>query len=178
MNVTGNSLQSFTTVISSIESGHRGIQSLGSTDIGRSFFPFDMLFTGLQSQTQCMISLCINRHTDNTSHDVTFIFLSRRHVSSVRSTVRHRDTETLCRSHNHVSTPFSRRGQQHETHHVSHNRQQRPISVYPIGECFIITYLTVSSRVLDNSTEHIRGKLERIIITVNQLDSLRGRTGD
>ena len=178
MNVTGNSFQSFPTVISGIESGHRGIQSLGSTDIGRSFLPFDMLFTGLQSQTQCMISLCINRHTDNTSHDVTFVFLSRCHVSSMRSTVRHRDTETLRCSHNHVSTPFSRRSQQHEAHHVSHNRQQCTVRVYTISKSLVITNLSVSSRVLDNSTEYIRGKFKRVVIPVNQLDSLRGRTGD
>ena len=156
MNVTGNSLQSFTTVISGIESGHRGIQSLGSTDIGRSFFPFDMLFTGLQSQTQCMISLCINRHTDNTSHDVTFIFLSRRHVSSVRSTVRHRDTETLGCSDNHVSTPFSRRGQQGKAQNIGGNGNFTVRVMCFLRKVGIVFYISAGIRILKNAGEDFR----------------------
>ena len=33
-----------------------------------------MLFTGLQSQTQCFISLSIDRYTDNTSRNIPFVF--------------------------------------------------------------------------------------------------------
>ena len=50
--------------------------------------------------------------------------------------------------------------------------------MYTISKSLVITDLTVSSRVLDNSTEYIRGKFKRVIITINQLNSLRGRTGD
>ena len=176
--MTSDTLQSFTPVVSGIESRHRGVQRLGGTDIGRSLLPFDMLFASLQSQTQSMISLRIDRHADNTSHDITLVLLFRRHVSGVRSTVRHRDTETLGSTHRHVGTPFSRGGQQHEAHHVGDSSHQRPVSVRTIGKSFIIPYFPVSGRVLHYSTEYIRCKFKSIIVTVNQLYSLRLGTGN
>ncbi len=178
MNMPGNPLQSLPTVISAIKTGHRSIQSLGRTNIGRSFLPLYMLFTGLQSQTQSLVSLSIQSYPDNTSRNIPFIFLFCCQISSVRTTISHRYTKTLGSSDNNIRTPFSGRYQQYKTHQICSHRQQTSVGMNFIGKSLIISDFSVRCRILYQCTENLRCKLKRIIISINQFYTLRSSTGN
>ena len=136
-----------------------------------------MLFTCLQCQTICRMSVSIFRDTDDTSRNSTLIFVLCSKVSSRRSAVEHRNTETLAASEYDVCTPFSRRSQQDQTHQVGSNGYFCSVFLGAADEFPVIFNRTICIRILYDCTEYFRSKGESLIVAGHDLHPLRNGTG-
>ena len=69
-----------------IHGSHVCQQCLGRTNIGSGFFAFDVLFSCLQSHTQCAVALCIDAYTDDSTGHVSFKLITGSKESCMRTT--------------------------------------------------------------------------------------------
>ena len=87
--------QALGTMIQGVEARHDGQQSLSRADVGRGFFAFDVLLTGLQCQTESRVAKSIHADADDTAGHLTLVSLGGGKVTGMRTTESHRQTETL-----------------------------------------------------------------------------------
>ena len=95
VNAAGNPFQTFRPVVDRIHPGDICQQNLRSTDVGVRFFTADMLFAGLQRQTQSTVTGGINGYSDKAARHRTFVSITAGKEGSMRAAVAHRHTKTL-----------------------------------------------------------------------------------
>ena len=164
-------------VIHRITSGHGGQQSLCRTDIRSCLFAFDMLFTCLQGHAVAQVSVFVFRQTDDTSRHVPLELIACRKICSRRTSVEHRCTHSLAASEYDVSSPFSRRSQQCQTQNVCVYSHLASGSVCLLGKFPVILDASAVVRVLDDASENVRSKFQRLIVSGLDLYALRDGPG-
>ena len=119
------------------------------------------------------MSVFIFRQSDDTPRHVAFVLIACSEISSRRSAVEHRNTQTLSASEYDISSPFTRRHQQGEC---------QDIGIYGnFASCFVsagckftvIFYASAVVWILNDTSEDIRRKLQILIAACLYLHTLR-----
>ena len=173
MDMLGNATQTLRTVINCIETNHRSHQCRCGTDVRRSALALDVLLAHLQSHTQSLVAQTIDTHADDATGHIALKLLTCSHITCARTTESHRSTHTLRTTHGDVGTPLSGSLQQYECQQIAHSRNQSAGLVSLSCEAFIIAHLTVSSRILNDSTELTTRELILCKIVADDLDTER-----
>ena len=172
MDTLGDGLDTFLTMITSIETSHGSEQSLSRTDIRCSLFALDMLFTSLQSHTIAKFAIFVFRKTDDTSRHVTLEFIAGSKVSSRWTTIEHWDTQTLSATEYNVGSPFTWRNEHSKRKDICIYCNLAISSMCLFYKFTIIFYTTVGVRILEDTTEDFRSKFQCLVIAYEDSHSL------
>ena len=105
-------LDSFWSVIDCIHGSHVRQKSLRGTNVTRSLFTTNMLFTRLKRQAVCHLIICIFRNTDQSTWHTALVLIFDGEESSVRATESKRNSKALRITENDICSEFARRFQQ------------------------------------------------------------------
>src|SRR6267142_2431872 len=100
VNSLGNFLQSLRTVVNSIHSRHDRQQDLSRANIGRCFFPPNVLLAGLQGHAVARMSLRIHRGAYDPARHLALVFILGGKEGSVWAAETHGYSETLAGADN------------------------------------------------------------------------------
>ncbi|KAH3683604.1 hypothetical protein WICPIJ_005451 [Wickerhamomyces pijperi] len=103
-------LQSIWAVVHNVVSSDVGQESLGGTDVGRGLVSLDVLFSGLQSQSEGPVAQSVLGDTDNSPRDLSVELLDDSEETCVWTTEAQRNTESLRGTKNDVSAELGRWG--------------------------------------------------------------------
>ncbi|KAF5416806.1 MAG: hypothetical protein C5S38_02480 [Candidatus Methanophagaceae archaeon] len=154
MDIGSAAFQSFRSVIGSIHSGHACQQCLGCTNVGGGTFPFDVLFPGLQGHPEGRFFIHINGDSDDPARYMPFVLLPGCKECSMRTPVEHGDSETLGRSHHHISSPFAGRSDQYQAHDIGSHSHSYLLFMGCLSKYGIVPDFAIGSRILDERSKH------------------------
>ncbi len=158
-------------MIYNVETSHHCEQSLSGADVRCSIFALDVLFAGLEGETESLASELINADSDYTSRHFAFVLVGSSHESCVRSAESHRKSETLCVTNNNVSAPRCRRLEQYESHSVNNCSYKHFVFVCSFGELCVVADFAACARVLEDSTDIFLREFYLLVIANFNLDS-------
>ena len=160
-----------------VETSHGSQQRLSGTDVRSSFFAFDVLLACLQCHTVTNMSILVFRQSDDTSRHITLVLIASSEVSSRRTSVEHRSSQSLSATEYYVGTPFSGRNQKRKTQDVGTNSHLTSGFVSLGYKCAIVFYRTAVVRILNDATENFGSKFKVGIIASHHLNTLRNGSG-
>ena len=124
MNAVGDGFQTGRAMIHRVERTQVGKQYLRGTDIRVRLFTANMLLTGLQSHTQRLIALGVNRNPDDSTRNRALVSITSGEESGVWATKAHRNPEVLGIAQYDVCTHFAWRFDLDQSHQVTGNSGQ------------------------------------------------------
>ena len=105
MGAAGDRGEAVGAVPGGVQPGHHRQQHLGGADVGGGLLPADVLFPGLQRESQRPPALGVDRHPDQTAREGTLHRLADGHEPRVRAAVAQGHPEALRRSDHDVGAP-------------------------------------------------------------------------
>ena len=169
MDIPGDALQSFRTVVHGVHAGHHGEQCLGRADVAGGFVAADVLFPRLQRHAQTLFAATVLAHTDDAARQQTLVFLRGAEERGVRPTVAQGYSESLTVAHHHIGTPFTRRGQQHQGQEVCTDSCADTSRFRFASDAAIVVHAAIDGRVLQRKTEVTVRRIEVVHIAHHQL---------
>ena len=160
-----NIFHSFRPVVNGVHSAHGGHKGCGGTYIGSGFFPFDMLFAGLEGQPYGGFAQTIHGYAYDPAGDLPFIGVFGSHEPGCRASEPHRESETLCGAYGHVGAPGRRLFQYRQRQQVAIGGYERTVGMGFFTEFRVVAHLSVGCRILDDGSVAQRPELVCFIIS-------------
>ena len=148
--------QPFRPVVHRVQTGDDREQDLGGADVARRLLPTDVLLACLQREPQRAPALGVNRHANQAARQRTFVRVSARDVSGMRSPVSERNSEALRRTDDEVRAHCTRRLQQHQCKEVCGHRNEAAFVVHACDQHGVVDHGPTAAWVREQHAEDAR----------------------
>ena len=138
MYAVSHALQAVRPVIDRVHARHHGWQNLGRTDVARSPFSFDVLFTGLQGHAQGRLAADVLRDANDAPRDLPLELGPRRQKGCVRAAVPHWHTKALRTPDGRIGPKLPRGPQQTQGEQIDCHAHQRLLGVSLSAEVGVV----------------------------------------
>ena len=164
-------------MICGVEASDHGKQHLRSADVAGGLLAPDVLLARLQREAICGAALRVDRHTDQTTGQGSFVRILRCDERGVRAAEHQWHAESLRRPHHDVGAHLARRSQHHQRQQVGRHGHHRAGVVSGCDQWLDVGDPPARARVLQQHTEHTARGQRIVDRSYQYLDAQRLGTG-
>ncbi|TFB01085.1 hypothetical protein CCMA1212_006819 [Trichoderma ghanense] len=166
--VDGHLPQLLGAVVDGVHGRHVGQESLRGADVAGGLFASDVLLSGLQSQTEGLVSSAILGHANQAARQTSLAALLNSHEGGMRPSVAQGNTESLGVSKGNVGTPLAGRRQESQVGEIGGGAQQGALRVSKLGKLAEVGDTSVRVGILHHDANQVVAEGLDLVLSIGR----------